>query len=565
MEKHPKDQGNEELIEQTLEKINTITKEFQKKKEQFSTLTSKTEVISNSLKTSLNLINPDPQSRINHLKEDIKDFVDTTKLEMTTVNNAVKQLTENTSLDILRKQAFKEKLHMFRDSELTVLFQSEKDLKSIYYIVITLLFWLTIYVMIDSAERTGHLIDLNFWIDMLHGFPLFFKIHFCLVVYSNIIVFYVQLIKWFANKNNKINYYVLFIFYFLIQAAIPVFVFTTFHGKDKGLPAGTSMGAEMVRIIMKMHSYFREKILYGLKEYHMEYATFSPSSRNPSGEVLEISIENPMTELKRFWYFFFCPSLIYRDSYPRLHRFRLFSFISYGYSLIICIMFFYVFVMYVCKPYFSISLIKNYYSLTYFINNCLYLSFPSSIFLMGAFFMLLHTWMNFWSEILRHGDRRFYEDWWNCTNFEQYYRKWNMVVHEWLYYYMYNDVRRLSLGKASRVFAQLLVFSVSVTIHEIIIVMGIGFLYPILSIFFGGPGVLFTYIKTTKKMYNVVFWLEMFIGPGVIVVLYLWEFNLRQAFTQIPLESAWHKYIPKILLMFKECYKTKLIELSNSV
>ena len=179
--------------------------------------------------------------------------------------------------------------------------------------------------------------------------------------------------------------------------------------------------------------------------------------------------------------------------------------------------------------------------------------------------MLLHTWMNFWSEILRHGDRRFYEDWWNCTNFEQYYRKWNMVVHEWLYYYMYNDVRRLSLGKASRVFAQLLVFSVSVTIHEIIIVMGIGFLYPILSIFFGGPGILFTYIKTTKKMYNVVFWLEMFIGPGIIVVLYLWEFNLRQAFAQITLESAWHRYIPKILLMFKECYKAKLVELANSV
>lgn len=178
--------------------------------------------------------------------------------------------------------------------------------------------------------------------------------------------------------------------------------------------------------------------------------------------------------------------------------------------------------------------------------------------------MLLHTWMNLWSEMLRHGDRRFYEDWWNCTNFEQYYRKWNMVVHEWLYYYIYNDVRRFSLGKISRTVSSLVVFSISVVIHEIIIVMAIGFLYPILSLFFGGPGILFTYIKTTKKFYNVVFWLEMFLGPGIIVVLYLWEFNLREAFASIELVSPWHRYIPKIILMFKECYKSKLIEISNS-
>ena len=149
-----KEEGNDELIEETLQKIKTITKEFQKNKEQYSNLTAKTEVISNTLKTSLNLINPDPKRKVEQLKNEINDFIDESKHEMATVDNAVKQLTESSSLDKLRKQQFKEKLHQFRDSELSVLFHSEKDIKSIYYIILTLLFWVTIYVLIESYQRT---------------------------------------------------------------------------------------------------------------------------------------------------------------------------------------------------------------------------------------------------------------------------------------------------------------------------------------------------------------------------------------------------------------------------
>jgi hypothetical protein len=55
----------------------------------------------------------------------------------------------------------------------------------------------------------------------------------------------------------------------------------------------------------------------------------------------------------------------------------------------------------------------------------------------------------------------------------------------------------------------------------------------------------------------------MLIGPGLIVSLYIWEFNLRNAFKIIPFEKEWHKHIPKIILMFKKKYKVQLIALSN--
>lgn len=51
--------------------------------------------------------------------------------------------------------------------------------------------------------------------------------------------------------------------------------------------------------------------------------------------------------------------------------------------------------------------------------------------------------------IRRFGDRRFYEDWWNARSFGSYYRRWNTVVHEWLYHYLYLDMIRSVTSTAS--------------------------------------------------------------------------------------------------------------------
>ncbi|OWK08419.1 SOAT1, partial [Cervus elaphus hippelaphus] len=34
---------------------------------------------------------------------------------------------------------------------------------------------------------------------------------------------------------------------------------------------------------------------------------------------------------------------------------------------------------------------------------------------------------------------QFAQDWWNSTSYSNYYRTWNVVVHDWLYYYAYKD------------------------------------------------------------------------------------------------------------------------------
>lgn len=150
--------------------------------------------------------------------------------------------------------------------------------------------------------------------------------------------------------------------------------------------------------------------------------------------------------------------------------------------------------------------------------------------LLTLFYGVLHCWFNIWAELLRFGDRNFYEDWWNVKDFAGYYRKWNIVVHEFLYYYIYQDIIRFSKGKVTRQNSKYCVFLISAIIHEVIVTCSMGFFYPILLLMFGGPGVIFTRIKFGNGPYvGTLFWLLMLIGCGLLMVLFCREFYARHS------------------------------------
>jgi sterol O-acyltransferase len=56
---------------------------------------------------------------------------------------------------------------------------------------------------------------------------------------------------------------------------------------------------------------------------------------------------------------------------------------------------------------------------------------------MLLFYGFLHCWLNAFAEMMRFGDRQFYSDWWNANSYGTFYRKWNVVVHEWLHAYIF--------------------------------------------------------------------------------------------------------------------------------
>jgi sterol O-acyltransferase len=245
-----------------------------------------------------------------------------------------------------------------------------------------------------------------------------------------------------------------------------------------------------------------------------------------------ITISDIPTELTRYVYFHFSPTLVYRDSYPRINAASIrwskviYLFLNCFGSFIYTLVIFKTF----CIPYFRESW-KEAWSITKFLVSLFRAMIPGTMLLVLTFFGVLHSWFNLFAELLRYGDRRFYEDWWNVSSWAGYYRKWNLVVHEWLHTYVYQDLIRFTKNRAPRLFAFVFVFIFSAIIHELIIATSFKFFYPVLLFMFGGPGVIFiTMTKSDRRSLNVFFWAMMFIGNGILMIMYSWEFYARETY-----------------------------------
>lgn len=54
-----------------------------------------------------------------------------------------------------------------------------------------------------------------------------------------------------------------------------------------------------------------------------------------------------------------------------------------------------------------------------------------------TFIIVFDIVTNFYCDLSGFADRQFYTDFWNATNFDEYARKWNRLVHEFLHRHFY--------------------------------------------------------------------------------------------------------------------------------
>lgn len=124
----------------------------------------------------------------------------------------------------------------------------------------------------------------------------------------------------------------------------------------------------------------------------------------------------------------------------------------------------------------------------------------------------------------------FPQDWWNSTSYSNYYRTWNVVVHDWLYYYAYKDFLWF-FTKRLRAVAMLAVFAVSATVHEYALAVSLNFFYPVLFVLFMFFGMAFNFIVNDSRkrpIWNVLMWTSLFAGNAVLLCFYSQEWYARQ-------------------------------------
>ncbi|KAL0611707.1 Sterol O-acyltransferase 2 [Plecturocebus cupreus] len=274
---------------------------------------------------------------------------------------------------------------------------------------------------------------------------------------------------------------------------------------------------EQVRFLMKSYSFLREAVPGTLR------------SRGGEG------IQAP--SFSSYLYFLFCPTLIYRETYPRTPYVR-WNYVAKNFAQALgCVLYACFILGRLCVPVFA-NMSREPFSTRALVLSILHATLPGIFMLLLIFFAFLHCWLNAFAEMLRFGDRMFYRDWWNSTSFSNYYRTWNVVVHDWLYSYVYQDGLRL-LGGRARWVAMLGVFLVSAVAHEYIFCFVLGFFYPVMLILFlviGGMLNFMMHDQRTGPAWNVLMWTLLFLGQGIQVSLYCQEWYAQR---HCPLTQPW--------------------------
>uniref|UniRef100_A0A670ZN44 O-acyltransferase n=1 Tax=Pseudonaja textilis TaxID=8673 RepID=A0A670ZN44_PSETE len=323
-------------------------------------------------------------------------------------------------------------------------------------------------IIVDSIEEGRFVLDFEIFIAGFRQLPTALFACLCMFLYT-LFVPYQALQIWsgclkmtrFPNLLTVTLVVVLLLCHAAVLGFFPIYIVVY---SNLGIGSRKIVLYEQIRFLMKSYSFLRESM----------------------PPLLHATDQISPPELSTYLYFLFCPTLIYRKSYPSFKN--LFSLPKVGRT-----------------------------------NVFLYLSHSVISILFVVFYFFMDCWQNIFAEILRFADRSFYKDWWNSTAFSTFFRSWNVIVHDWLYYYIYQDFLWL-IGERARAGAMLIVFLLSAISHEYILTFSFGFFYPV---FF----VIYTYLLDYKMheeqrkgpVWNTIIWICLPLGLGIFLSLYCQE------------------------------------------
>ncbi|EZA54858.1 Sterol O-acyltransferase [Ooceraea biroi] len=307
-----------------------------------------------------------------------------------------------------------------------------------------------------------------------------------------------------AQKNWDYGWLTALIFYQVLFIILPV---KAMLQQNLGICSNIVVLMEQTRMLMKSHAFIRSTA-----SRHLAYKPHSelPVPKSPG--------------FSQYLYFLFAPTLVYRDSYPRTEKIRwtivIWNFFEFGLAIFYLALVVERMLLPVFRIFGTQPLEQKWY-----IKSTIEASVPGILFFMAGNYLLLHSWLNAWAELLRFADRMFYKDWWNCTSYRTYYRTWNVVVHDWLYTYIYKDIYEI-LSQRNKNLATFAVFFVSAVFHEYIIAFTFHFFYPVMFVLFGGFGFAFIFVGKIVRS-NTFMWLSFCLGNGIMMSLYSIECYAR--------------------------------------
>ncbi|KAB5567077.1 hypothetical protein PHYPO_G00228640 [Pangasianodon hypophthalmus] len=456
---------------------------------------------------------------IRHFDSQLNEFVDSLMdeshgLGSSSLSGSSQPLTDRERTK-LRSSQGQSKQFVVRRSLLDELFEVN-HIRTIYHMFIALLILFILSTLVVDFIDEGRLVlDFDLLVFAFGQFPLVVVSWLCMFVSALLVPF--ALLRWWAgvysSSHHRTFCTLIAVTLLLLYQSLGLGFLPAYIVLKNNLPPASCfiLILEQVRLMMKVHSFIRENV-----------PRVWSSGKDGSASVA-------VPQLSSYLYFLFAPTLIYRDRYPRNPCVR-WSYVATKLLQVLGCLFYayYVFVR-LCIPQFR-SVSMQLFDLRVMVL-CIFNSIlPGALILFLAFFAFLHCWLNAFAEMLRFGDRMFYQDWWNSTSFANYYRTWNVVVHDWLYCYVYRDFLWMT-QKRFRATAMFVVFTVSAVVHEYVLAVCFGFFYPVLFCLFMCFGMMFNFIlhdRRTGPVWNIIVWTALFLGLAVLLCLYSQEWYAQK-------------------------------------
>lgn len=281
-----------------------------------------------------------------------------------------------------------------------------------------------------------------------------------------------------------------------LQSVMFVFTVACVIVRDWNTVHAVSAFVECLVLLMKMHSYIRTKL-----------------------ELARAQNVAPTPDVREFALYLFFPTLVYEPEYPRTDHIR-WGYVAekvFANTLAMCM--FYIIVTDHVIPKLEDSALAN----PVLVIISLLLPFLGCYLMI--WFIIFECICNGLAELTYLADRDFYGDWWNSTTFDEFARKWNKPVHEFLLRHVY--LESLETYKLSKRSATLFTFLVSAALHECVFAIVFRTVKMYFFILQMLQVVVIMYGRGLKgtRLGNYIFWFGMILGLPLQAVIYCREYH----------------------------------------
>ena len=275
---------------------------------------------------------------------------------------------------------------------------------------------------------------------------------------------------------------------------------------------------------------------YAFTNRDLRHAMLHPSASS-SAALPEIYKECPYPNnitIRDLTYFWWAPTLVYQPVYPRTSHIR-WMFVLKRFLEVIGLSVF----IWLATAQYAVPVLRNSLDkiagldVTSILERIMKLSTISLIIWLAGFFALFQSFLNALAELLRFGDRNFYEDWWNSTNLKDYWSSWNKPV----YHFMRRHVFSPLVGRGwSNQAAGAMVFVFSGLLHELAVgvpthnILGVAFVGMVIQVPLISITAPLAEIEgiTGKVIGNCIFWVSfVLIGQPLAALLYFFAWQAK--------------------------------------